>query len=111
MNPMAIATVHGIGARSERFTALAAVRRVPGVLAIYDVRCDGQHRLRMHRLAIRRVFAKLRHERTYDPRCQVVDAIVIVAELRELSFDFVVRDQASLVADSPHTCVADCRET
>ena len=42
-----VPAVHRIGAGRERLALAAAIRRVAGVLAVNDVRRDGQHRLRV----------------------------------------------------------------
>src|SRR4051794_7286340 len=66
---MTVASVHRVGAGSKWLAFAASVRRVPGVLSVDNVRSDGQHALRMRRVAIGRMLANLVHESGDDIRC------------------------------------------
>ncbi len=43
MDAVYVTTVHRVGAWSKRFAVAAAIRSVAGVLAVNDIRRDGQH--------------------------------------------------------------------
>ena len=107
---MLVPAMHRVRARSERLPASPAVRRVAGVLAVHDVRSDGEDRLRVDGAAIGRVFPQLVHERADQPRRELVHAIVVVAELRKLAFGLIVGDQAGCIADDADLGVPDRRE-
>ena len=62
------------------------------------------------RLAIRRMLSELAHEGRDQPGCELVDAVVVVAEDRERPVRLVVGDQPRLVAHDPHFRVLDRRE-
>ena len=59
MNAMAVAAVHRIGARGERLTLAAAVRRIARRFAVHHVRGDGEDALGMRCVAIGRMLADL----------------------------------------------------
>ena len=107
---MAVAPVHRVGARREWLALAAAVRRVAGRLAVDDVGGDGQHRLRVHRVAIGRVLADLGHEARDQVGGDVVHPAIGIAEFREVALDPVVDRQARVVADHVHLGVLDRRE-
>src|SRR5262245_25564419 len=111
MNAVNIAAVHGVGAGRKRFSLPAAVGRIAGALAVNHVGSDRQYRLRMNRIAISRVLPQLAHELRYDPRCQLIDAIIVVAEVRKLAFGDVIGYQTRGVAHDLYLRVLNGRKT
>ena len=79
------------------------------LLAIDHVRRDRQHALGMRRAAVGRVLADLLHELRDDVRRDAVDAVVVVAELRDgrAAFDPIVDREAGLVSDHANLAVFD----
>ena len=86
-HPVGVASVHGVRTRSKRLATAAPVRRVPRVLAVDNVRGDRQNRLGVHRVAVRREATNLLHKRLNQLHRDVVDAVIVVAELREVALD------------------------
>ena len=95
---MAVPAVHRIGARPERLALAATVRGVSRSLAVHDIGGDGEHALRVRRVSIGRVLADLLHEAGDDAGRDLIDAIVVVAELRRrfVTFVLIVDDQSGL---------------
>ncbi len=94
-----LSAVGGVGARGERGERLAAVGGAAGSLAVDHVGGDGQDRGGRLGVAVGVVLGDLGHERLEQPDGDVVDAVVVVAVLGEVTLDLVVDDDALLVAD------------
>ena len=62
------------------------------------------------RVAIGRILSQLAHERADDPDRELIHAVVVVAELREIALGLVVDHQPGLVADHADLGVLDRRE-
>ena len=69
-----------------------AIGRVAGALAIHHVRCDGQHGLGVDGVTIGRKLSELIHECGDHPGREMVDLIVVIAELRECALRLEIRD-------------------
>src|SRR6516164_6843379 len=110
---MAVAAMHRIRARAERLALPASVRRVARRLAVDDVRSDGQHALRMRRVPIGRVLADLLHEAGHDGRGDLIDTIVVVAELRRRLVALVLKvdHESILIAGNADLAIFDRAET
>ena len=87
---MAVAPMHRIGARPERFALAASVRRVAGRFAVDDVRGDRQHALGVRRIPVGRMLADLLHEARDEVGGYLIHAVVVVAELRNVGIAFVL---------------------
>src|SRR4030095_2538275 len=110
MNAVGVPAMHRIGSGRERFAVPPAIGRVTGALAVDHVRRDRQNRLGMEGVSISWILAQLVHESAYHPGGKVIHAVVVISELRKLSFSFVVGYQASLIANDLHPGVANRRE-
>src|SRR3954452_2819093 len=97
---MAVAAMHRVRARSERLALAPSIRRIAGRLAVDDVRGDGEHALRMRRVSVRGMFTNLLHEAGHETGGDLIDAVIVVAELRRWRISFV------LVIDHQTGCVA-----
>ena len=109
---MAVPAVHRVGARPERFALAATVRGVSRGLSIHDVRRDREHALRVCRVSIGRVLAYLLHEAGDDAGRDLIDAIVVVAELgcRGVVDILIVHDQSGLIAHDANLSVFHCAQ-
>src|SRR6516162_1840031 len=94
---MRISSVHRICSRRKRLTFAPPIGSVASVFAIYDVGSDGQDRLGVKSIAIRRIFPELAHESTYDPGGNLVDAIVVVSKLREFALYLEISDETGVI--------------
>ena len=101
--------MHWIGSRAKGFTFAASIRCITGAFAVNDVRRNGQNRLRVDRVAIRGMLSQFAHEHRDNGRCELVYAIVIVAEFWEIAFGLVINDQSRLVSDHFYARVANRR--
>ena len=107
---MAIAPVHGVGAGRKWLSLAAPVRCVAGRFAVDHIGRDCEHRLGVQCVAIGREFAQLVHEGADQPRGEIVDPIVVVAEQRELALGLIVGDEAGFVPFDLHLGIFDRRE-
>src|SRR6185369_14826044 len=90
VNAVTVAAVHRIGTWGERLALAAAVGRIAGRFPVNDIRGDRQDRLGVKRIPIGRVLTQLVHERADQPDSELVDAVIVVAELRERALGSVV---------------------
>jgi hypothetical protein len=81
-----------------------------GVLSVNDVRRDGEHRLRVNGVAIGRMLAELAHEHRNDRRSELIHAIIVITEHRELAFGFIIDNESGFVADHFHARITDSRQ-
>src|SRR3569623_1356885 len=79
---MAVPTVHRVRARPERLALAAAVRSISSSLAVNDIRSNGEHALCVRRIAVGWVLSYLPHEAGDDVRRDLINAVVVVAEVR-----------------------------
>src|SRR5262249_43830393 len=110
MQTMFIPAVHWIGAGGEWFPLSSAIRRITGILAVHDVRGNRQDRLSVNSFPIRRIFPQLSHKRADDPRRELIDSIVVIAELRERALSLIIGHKTTLIADHSNFCVTNCRK-
>ena len=108
---MRIPAVHGVGTGRKGLSLAAAVRCIAGVLAINDIRCDGQNRLGVDRIPVGRVFPQLAHKHRDNRGSEMIDAIVVVAELREVSLRDVIDNQALIVTNDLDARMTNGRQT
>ena len=108
--PCLIPAVHWICTGSEGFPAMPPVRSIASVLSVHDVRSDRQDRLGVQRVSISGVLPQLVHEGGHGPGGEMVNAIVVVAKLGEITFGLIVGHQPGLVPQHSHCCVADRRQ-
>src|SRR5262249_15884950 len=59
---------------------------------------------------VRGVFSQFAHERANYPGSKMVNAIVVVAELGEFTFDLISGYEPGCIADHANSRVADCRQ-
>src|SRR6187431_646626 len=97
---MTVAAMHRIGARSERLALAAAIGGVSRRLTVHHVRSDGEHALGVRRVAVSGVLSYLPHEAGDDIRRDLIDAVVVVAELRcrLVALVLIVNHQSFLIA-------------
>src|SRR4029077_15113015 len=100
---MAVPPMHRVRARPEWFTFAASVGGIPGRFAVNDIRGDRQNALRVHRISVGRVLADLSHETRDDVGVYLVNAVVIIAELRNsgITFILIVDGKTGLIAGHP----------
>src|SRR5271167_2132272 len=101
---MAVPAMHWISTWSERLALPAPVRGVAGGLAVDDVGGNREHALSVRRVPIGRVFANFPHEAGDDVRRDLINAVIVVAELgrRFIALVLVVDDQARRIASNAH---------
>ena len=104
---VAVTAMHGIRAGRKRLPSPAAIRSIAGRFAVDDIRSDCENRLCMEGVPISGILSQLLHERTDQPNGELVDAIVIIAKLREFAFGFIVNHQPGLVADDADLGISD----
>src|SRR4029079_7991640 len=78
----------------------APVRRISGLLAVDDIRGDRQHALRMRRVPIGRMLSDHSPETRDDIGGDLVDAVIVIAELRGrgIAFVLLVDNKTGLIA-------------
>ena len=103
---MIVPTVHRVGTRGEGLALPPAIRRIAGMLAVDDIRRDGENGLGMYRIAIGRVLADLGHEARHQIRGDVVHQCIGIAECWELAFDTIIHREAVRVAYDMHLGMA-----
>src|SRR6476469_9237728 len=110
---MAVPPMHRVRARPERFTFPASVGRIPGRFAVDDIRGDRQDALCMHRIPVGGMLADLSHETRDDVGGYLVNAVVIIAELRNsgIAFILIVDGKSGLITRHPDLSVLDCGKT
>src|ERR1700748_3405085 len=104
---MPISAVHRIRPRCKRLAPAPAIRSVAGVLSIHHVGSDGQNRLRVESVAIGRIFPELAHECAYDPGGTLIDPVIVIPELREVSFGLEIRYQIAVITNYSDFCVSN----
>src|SRR5215831_21175220 len=109
MNPGSVAAMHWIGSRSERLSASPAIRCVTRGFAVNHVRSNRQNGLRVQGVPVGRILSQLIHERGHQPGSEVVDSIVVVTKLRELSLGCIIDYQPGFVADDSDLRIRDGR--
>src|SRR5262245_60276191 len=99
---MVVAAMHRVRSRPERFALPAAIVSVAGGLAVDDVRRDRQQALGVRRIPISRMLADLVHEARDEAGRDLVDPVIVVAELRNVGIALI------LVVDGETLLVANC---
>src|SRR6476660_3566864 len=102
-----VAAVHRIGAGTERLALPAAIRGVSGRLAVDDVGRNRQDALGVCGVPVRRMLADFSHETGDKLGCDLVDTVIVVAELRRrlVAFILIVDDKPGLVAGDANLAV------
>src|SRR4051794_2011041 len=109
---MAVASMHGVGAGSERFTLPPSVGGVSGGFAVDDIGSDREHALGVRRVPVGRMFADLLHEACDEADGDLIDPVVIVAELgrRLVAFILVVDHKSGSVPHGADLAILDGAE-
>ncbi|MNO66898.1 hypothetical protein D3C76_576970 [compost metagenome] len=102
--------MHRVGTRAERRTGATAIRGVTCLLAVHHVGGDGQHGLGSHGTAVGVELLDLLHEALDQVAGDVIDAGVVVTELRVLAFDLEVDGDAIFVTNRLDLGVLDGRQ-
>src|SRR5690349_3238373 len=105
---MVVTSMHRICTGRKRLAAPTAVRSVASRLPIHDVGCDCQNGLRVESAAIRGVLSQFPHKCADQPSSQLINAVVVVAELWEVACGFVVSHEPGLVPDHANFGVSNC---
>src|SRR3954470_10318960 len=110
---MAIATVHRVCSRPERFAFAASVRGITRRLAVHHIGGDGEDALRVCRVSIGWVLAYLLHKSGNDAGRDLIYTIIVIAELRcgFVTFVLIIDYQSCLIARDTHFSVLDGAQT
>ena len=86
----------------------AAVRRVAGLFAVHNVRGDGQDGHRVDRTAVQRELRQRLIELLDLLTRDLIYAVIVIAELREIALDLEINDNAVLrIADGLYLGILD----
>src|ERR1051325_4134478 len=110
MYAMTVAPVHRISARRKGLSHPSPVGGIAGALAVHDVRGNRENGLRVGGVSIGGILPQLPHKGADQPRGELVNPVIVVAELWEIAFRLIVSYQARLVAYDSHSRVANRRQ-